>query len=120
MNGLIIVFVGKSGVEKPLINPRLLQQVAEDLSYLITLNNGKEQIYLNLTDSIKLAASNINQLVPIVKDVRLTYDQSIYMTYFDIADQLNSESLIWTMATCDELVKIDGVLGATPVRFSLT
>lgn len=117
-NGFLIVFSGLSNQEKPKINPQLLKSIAEDLADLLGMSKAAAVIQHDLEDCIKPFTGQLPKNCQLHKTPTLSYTDSMYMTYFDIADPITQDSLPWLAAICKTLEEHDQVYLATIISLS--
>lgn len=117
-NGLLIVFSGFANQEKPLVNPDLLKQLAEDIADLLAMSKAVSVVQYELEDNIKPFTGHLPKNCHLHKNPVLSYNESMYMTYFDIADVINQDSLPWLAAICKTLEEHTQVYLATAISIS--
>lgn len=117
-NGFLIVFSGLANQEKSKVNPNLLKQVAEDIADLFSISQAATSIQYELEDNIKPYAGYLPKKCYIKKPIQLQYNESLYMTYFDIIDPITQESLPWLAAMCQTIESHEQVYLATVISIS--
>lgn len=117
-SGFLIVFSGLANQEKPFVNPDLLKLVAEDIADLFAMSKASTVIQQELIENIKPFTGQLPKNCHLHKTPVLSYNESLYMTYFDVADPITQDSLPWLAAMCKTIEEHSQVCLATVISIS--